>query len=45
MTTAPTTVWSETTTAVASAVGTDATTGLTPEEAARRLAADGPNET
>ena len=44
MTTAPTTVWSETTTAVASAVGTDTASGLTPEEAARRLAADGPNE-
>ena len=44
MTTAPTPVWSETTTAVASAVGTDTASGLTPEEAARRLAADGPNE-
>jgi len=30
--------------AVAAALGTDPKTGLAPDEAARRLAADGPNE-
>ncbi|MGK2349055.1 cation-translocating P-type ATPase [Actinomyces sp. W5033] len=44
MTPPTTTVWSKTAEAVAAAVGTDTATGLTPEEAARRLATDGPNE-